>query len=140
MSRQLVALGTIKSRYYRIARQLGAPKRQVMFATQPEYGGGSYVERVGDAYAYVVSERGTEFERRITRDPDELLYWLVAELTFEMALEHELAHRREGVDSRRLLFEKHLELLGLAKPEWSATKRREYDDVLRVHPFQDGRA
>jgi hypothetical protein len=108
-----------------------------MFATQPHYGGGSHVERVGDAYAYVVSERGTEFERRVTRDPDELLYWLVAELTFEMAMEYELAHRRENVDSRRLLFEKHLELLEQANPAWSAAKRSEYDAVLRLHPFED---
>ncbi len=68
-----------------------------------------------------------------------LNYWLVSELTFEMALDYELAHRRENVDSRRLLFEKHLELLARANPEWSLAKRTEYDAVLALHPFQDAR-
>lgn len=136
----MVAISTIKSRYYSIARLLNAPKRHVMFAMQPRMDGGPHIERVGDAYAYIVSERGSELQRRITRDPEELLYWLVSNLTWDMANEYELSHRREHVDPRRLLFEKHLALLAQANPQWSAAKRIEYDSVLRSHPFRDAQA
>lgn len=133
----MVALSTIKSRYYVIARRLGAPKRHVMFATQPTGFGDPHVEKLDDTYAYVVSERGHEIERRVTQDSDELLYWLVSDLTWSMASEYELSHRSENTDFRRLLFRKHLELLSLANPKWSEAKRNEYDLVLRAHPFSD---
>jgi hypothetical protein len=136
----MIAVSTIKSRYYQIARRLGAPKRFVMFATQPRPDGGAYVERDGDGYAYVAWERGHEFERRVTPDPDEVLYWLVSDLTFDMASEYELSHRREDQDSRRLLFDKHLELLAVANPGWSERERLHYDRVLEEHPFTDRRA
>jgi hypothetical protein len=133
----MVALSTLKSRYYGIARKLGAAKRHVVFLTQPSMDGGPHVERIGDAYAYIVTERGSELDRRVTRDPDELLYWLVSTLTREMASEYELSHRNDQVDSRRLLFDKHIELLEQANPQWAARKRLEYDVVLESHPFRD---
>jgi Immunity protein 63 len=135
----MVAVSTIKSRYYHAARRLGAPKRLVVFATQPRPDGGAYVERGDGAYAYVVWERGVELQRRITHDPDEVLYWLVSDLTFEMALEYELSHRRKHRDSRRLLFEKHLELLATVNHTWSERQRLEYDRTLQEHPFLDHR-
>ena len=133
----MVALSTIKSRYYAIARRLGAPKRHVMFSTHPTGFGDPHVEKLDDAYAYVVLERGHEIERRVTQDPDELLYWLVSDLTWSMASEYELSHRSGNADFRRLLFRKHLELLSRANPKWSEAKRIEYDSVLRAHPFSD---
>src|SRR5918997_1030850 len=118
----MVAVSTIRSRYYKVARRLGAPKHLVMFATQPRPDGGAYVELDGDAYAYVVWERGVELQRKVTHDPEEILYWLVSDLTFEMAMEYELDHRRKDQDSRRLLFEKNLELLAVANQTWSERK------------------
>jgi hypothetical protein len=133
----MLSLGTIRSRYYEAARRAGAPKRLIMFATQPRQDGGAYVECDETGYAYVVWERGAELHRRKTTDPDEILYWLISDVTVEMALEYELAHRQAGQDSRRQWFQKHLELLALANPEWSKRKRREYDKVLQENPFDD---
>jgi Immunity protein 63 len=73
----------------------------------------------------------------MTEDPEELLYWLVSDLAWDMASEHELAHRRAGEDSRRQLFDKHVELLALANATWSRRKRAEYDELLLSHPFSD---
>ena len=134
------SISAIKSRYYAIARLLGAPAKHITFATQPRHDGGPHVERDGDAYYYVVSERGHELERRVTGDPEELLYWLVSDLASAMASEYELAHRRVGEDSRRQLFDKHVELLALANGSWSQRKRAEYDELLRSYPFSDSQA
>jgi hypothetical protein len=86
-----------------------------------------------------VTERGQELNRRITSDPDELLYWLVSDLTWAMASDYELAHRVTNQDFRRLLFKKHLELLAAINNGWSQRKQVEYDRVLVEHPFCDGR-
>jgi hypothetical protein len=133
----MTALSTVRSRYHAIARRLGAEKRHVWFATTPTGFGDPHVEKHGDTFVYIVSERGHEIERRETQDADELLYWLVSDMTFGIATEYELANRREGVDSRRTWFAKHVELLNTARPEWGEAKRAEYDAVLRAHPYSD---
>ena len=105
------SISAIKSRYYSVARRLRAPTAHVHFATTPHHDGSPHVERNSDAYCYVVTERGREFERRRTPDPDELLYWLVSDLTWAMACEYELRHRIADEDCRRLLFQKQLQCL-----------------------------
>src|SRR5262245_42640298 len=127
----------IKSRYYAIARQLNAPAAYVHFATTPQHDGSPHVELEGDTFYYVVTERGQEYERRRTPDPEELLYWLVSDLTWAMASEDELRRRIPAQDFRRLLFKKHLELLADINNEWSQHKKAEYDRVLAEHPFED---
>lgn len=109
------------------------------FATTAQHDGSPHIERNENTFFYVVTERGQEFERRTTSDPDELLYWLVSDLTWAMASEYELQHRFAEQDFRRLLFKKHLELLSRVSSQWSERKRVEYDKVLDEHPFCDGK-
>lgn len=132
-------IAAIKSCYYSITRQLKVPAAHMHFATTPQHDGSPHVEINGDSYCYVVTERGQEFERRRTTDPDELLYWLVSDVTRAMASDYELRHRAARKDFRRLLFKKHLELLNDVRGEWSQRKKAEYDQVLAEHPFRDER-
>ena len=127
----------IKSRYYAIAKQLRAPKRHVRFAQTPQADANPYVECEGGKFFYVVWERGQEFERRATTDPDELLYWLVRNITRDMALEYELAHRIESEDFRRQYFRKDIELLESVDSKWAERMRQEYERILAEHPFDD---
>lgn len=130
-------IADIKRRYYSIARRLKAPAAHVQFATTPQHDGSPHVELEGKSYCYVITERGQEFERRRTTDPDEVLYWLVSDVTRAMASDHELRNRAKRDDFRRLLFKKHLELLADVSNEWSQRKKMEYDRVLAEHPFRD---
>ena len=132
------SLESLRSRYHRIARRLAAPAIHVRFSVAPRHDGGPHVEREGDRYAWVVTERGSELERRTTADPEDLLYWMVSDLTRAMASDFEVAHREVGRDFRRLLFGKHLELLASVGPAWAERKRAEYERVLAEHPFVDG--
>jgi hypothetical protein len=127
----------LRRQYQAIAKRLCAPREYVMFAETPQHDGSPHVEHEGDELIYVVTERGARFEERRTRDPDELLFWLVSDLTRQMALDFELAHRVESEDSRRQWFAKHLELLTAVKPEWASRKKREYDELLVEHPYDD---
>ena len=131
-------LEAVRAKFDALVRPFEVHPGYKRFATAPTHDGGPHVEHRGQTYAYVVTERGTEYERRETRDPDELLYWLVSDTTWEAASQFELAHRVAGRDSRRLLFAKHVELLESIRAEWGSRKRQEYESVLKEHPYNDG--
>jgi hypothetical protein len=89
------------------------------------------VEEADGVFSLVVVERGEETGRRVADNLDELKYWVFEGVTFSMASDWELEHRVEGQDSRILLFEKQLELLGLLSARWPERYRREHRGVLR---------
>ena len=132
--RSLLAL---KSAYHAIAERLNAPRAHVRFSTTPRHDGSPHIESNGNEFAYVTTERGDEYERRTTSNDDDDLYWLVSDLTREMASQYELSHRNPHADSRRMLFQKHIELLGTVNRDWQTRKQTEYQTVLKQHPFHD---
>ena len=93
------------ARVERLATKLGVPRTSL-----PHVRGDAEVridvEIDGDTYAWVKTERSQEVERRLTRDLDELLFWLIGSVIFEMATAYEFANRIEGQDFRRVLFAK----------------------------------
>lgn len=110
------------------------------FHTAPQHNGSPHVEIIGQSYQYVVTERGSEFERKSTTDPDELLYWLLSDVTFSFACDFELHHRKPGVDSRRFMFAKQLELLSLLSASWADRCRVDITRILSNHPYRDENA
>jgi hypothetical protein len=59
------------------------------------------------------------------------------DVTFDMALKFELAHRHPTEDCRRLLFRTQEDLLQRLNPAWADDLRRKHEDILRRHPFRD---
>ena len=88
-------------------------------------------------YNYVISERGTEYERRMTSDLNDLLYWIFASITFSMACDFELKNRVENKDFRRIMFAKQEELLGNLDKNWEERERKEHKSILVNSPFDD---
>ena len=88
-------------------------------------------------YNYVISERGNEYERKITSDLNDLLYWIFASVTFSMACDYELKNRIENEDFRRIMFAKQEELLGLLNKDWEETEKKEHKSILINSPFDD---
>lgn len=115
-------------------------RRFSSFRTSAAHDGSPHVEKRGSIYSFVVTERGNEYERRMTADPDELLYWLVSGVVFSAAVWWESKHRRANEDSRRAFFCKEIEWLSELSSDWAARKRTEINEVLRTHPFSDGLA
>ena len=115
-------------------------KYRTWFRTTPSHDGSPHVEQEGPFLCFVVTERGTEYERRRTEDPDELLFWLMETVTFDMATRFELAHRRPNEDFRRQLFMKQEQLLHALRPSWGERCRRDLEKILRAHPFTDEEA
>lgn len=123
-------LAQLQKRYRDIAKALGCKST---LPTTPQHDGSAHAEQIDEFYYFVV----TEFERRQTIDPDELLSWFVRGLTGDLAREWELKNRIPHQDSRRLWFRKHIELLKDIEEAWATAQEIEYVDVLVNHPFDD---
>lgn len=99
--------------------------------------GRPHVEISRNEYSYVVFERGCELERRQTKDFDELMFWLISDMTFELASSWELDHRLANQDPRRLIFFKQLELMNKINTHWSEKLSEAQHEILVNYPFED---
>lgn len=99
--------------------------------------GSAHIEVHGAELHYVVTERGSELERKRTSDVDDAAYWLVSDRVFSLACAWESKHRVRGQDFRRLLFAHELALLAKARPDWAQRKATEIAAILAAHPYDD---
>ncbi len=120
-----------------LAHTLGA--RSTMFPTfgASEQSGRPHVESSRGRFDLVVCERGTEFARTSTQDPNLLLYWIFTGITYQMASDFELAHRKPRTDNRRLMFSKQEAFMALLDDTWSQRLAAEHAAILKEHPFDD---
>lgn len=132
------SLDDIKIKAEELAVKIGAPLNSLPSYGQLKWDAHPYVEidTLGFMY-FIVSERGEEYERRMTDNLDDLLYWIFADVTFSMACTYELKNRVEGKDCRRIIFDKQEELLGILNPTWRDRERKEHEQILKDHPFDD---
>jgi hypothetical protein len=127
-------LQQLKQSFKSICDKLG---REWPLYAVPRHDGSPHVEVSGDQLSYVVTERGSEFERRTTTSQDDLLYWLTSDMVFSLAGHYELNHREAGRDFRRIMFARELELMGRINPAWRERKEAEILDILARHPYRD---
>ena len=130
-------LREIQAEVERRAAAIGAPA-----ALLPTWGASigharPHVEVDSRGFHFVVVERGEELSRATTRDLDELLFLVFADVTSAMARDHELGQKAENSDPRRMLFARQIELLARLSPAWAKRKAAEHEQVLRAHPFDD---
>ncbi|QVK34983.1 hypothetical protein KIJ28_24995 [Pseudomonas syringae] len=95
------------------------------------------MEVKSDGFDYVCSERCFEIFRKHTASLDELLYWFISDVAFKLASDYELANRRVGVDSRRLLFFQYVSILGRISEEWERKAADEIESILINAPYSD---
>ena len=131
-------LNALRERIRAAAARLGADPANLPTFGQSDQTGRPHVEADGDGYHYVVCERGTEFERTTSADPEEIAFLASRDMAFEMACERESESRVEGQDSRRRIFAIELELLQGLDPAWAERVRVENERILAEHPFVDG--
>ncbi len=130
-------LDTLQAEFNRYRQQLTPHANPFTIPTRPSHDGAPHIEYSHNAYHFIVTERGQELERRTSAEIDDVLYWLLSGDTFGMACRHELAHRREGIDGRRVIFHRQVALLQQLNPDWAVRKQTEIDAILTQHPFVD---
>jgi len=122
----------------KLAEKINAPSHYLPTFSTPKGDATPNIEIDSSGlYNYVISERGSEFERRITSDLNDLLYWIFASVTFSMACDYELKNRVENKDFRRIMFAKQEELLGILDKSWEEKESEEHQAILVNSPFDD---
>ena len=130
----MASIQQLRTEYKSLCRKLGT--EGVLHAV-PQAFGAPHVEIIGDNYHYVVTERGSELERKTTTDKQELLYWLISNVVSEMASDFKLKHRFKGQDFRRLGFAKRIELMARISAEWAERMADDIQKILAAHPYND---
>jgi len=127
----------IKDAIFSLAEKVGIkyPYRLVRFG--PSSDGEPYIEFAFNEYCLVYSERGVEFDRKKTQDPDVLIFWILDIGVSEIAMEYELKNRLDGVDFRRIYFDKYLEIFSLAGEKWKIMAQEKVEEILLNHPYRD---
>lgn len=85
----------------------------------------------GNQLYYVVIERGQEIKRVTAKDLDDLLYMAFDDITFTMATQYEMRHRKENEDFRIQLFSYQEALLGMINKNWQSRNRERHQKYLR---------
>ncbi|MBC8142094.1 MAG: hypothetical protein H7Y38_11715, partial [Armatimonadetes bacterium] len=81
----LPELADFQAEYAALCRRVGG-SGGLLFSCRDD--GSPHMEWVSGEYHYVVTERGSEWERRTTADKKEALYWCVSDLVWSMASEY----------------------------------------------------
>jgi hypothetical protein len=127
----------LQSKYDRLAQRIKPCIAEYSFLTERRDDGSPHVEYANDEYHYLVTERGLELERRCTPDINEILYWMIYDLTFWMGVAFELKNRIEGPDVRRVIFARQLELIERADHAMADRLERQIAETLSKNPFID---
>lgn len=92
---------------------------------------------VDDEYHYIISERGKELSHTKTKDLDRLLYLVFIDISFTEACKYELLNRDENIDSRRIVFKKQEDILGMLKKDWRSILVEKHKEIILRSPFDD---
>jgi hypothetical protein len=91
----------------------------------------------GDLLVYTAFERGNPTMRRETRDPDELVFWVVSDVARQLAIDHEVRHRRQHEDSRRQWFADWEARVTALRPDWGRRVHDHVAAILLAAPYRD---
>ena len=133
----LYSISTIRKKIREYGKKINAPKHLLTVRTTSEGFGTPHIEINEKGYNYVVCERGTEFERRQTKDLNKILYWIFKSIVFRMASDYELEHRKPDEDFRRQLFAKRIELMEKVDSKFALWEKKEIEKTLKEHPYDD---
>lgn len=114
-----------------------ASHRSLTVLTTSDGFGTQHIEIDEYEYNYVISERGTEFERRKTNHIDLLLYWILTDIVSDLAGEWELEYRKPNEDRRRQRFTKEIELVEQLDSKLAKWKEEKIQEFLKKHSSKD---
>ena len=131
-------LEPIRRQFREIAGSLGV--KRTIPKKPPKTGSGVHAEFKDDTFFYVVTDCagcGHDPECQSTKNPDELLWWFVRDLTYDLAYTWADERREDRKDHRRLWYTKHVEILREINDEWADLQQNVYNDALNTCPFDD---
>lgn len=131
----------LKAKVYKIGSTLGLSDDSNLY---PLFSNDKHVFSEGDSiyvdgngYHFVEMERGKINKQIDCIKEEDILFIVFSKITFALASEFELEHRRANEDSRRQLFAKQLELLKSIDYGFAKRRKKRIDEILRIYPFHD---
>lgn len=136
MKSDITSLAGLAQKFRAMVAGLDVEPCYKSFHTTPQHDGSPHIE-VGDGkFQFVVTERGTEFERIGNLSADDVLYLLFDGITQRMAMTYELKNRIPEIDGRSVWFPYQERLMANLNPEWGERLRKAHQDVLVNHPLR----
>lgn len=132
-----LTISEIREKIFSLGEKINAPTSYLILPDKPSANGSPHIELIDGNYHYVTTERGYEFGRKITSNPDEVAYWVLKSAILDMAIKYELNNRVINSDSRRLIFKKEMELMQILDPSWANSLREEIEQTLEESPYDD---
>ena len=134
-------LGILKSKIYKLGSKLGLSNDSDLYPLfsndEHVFSDGVSVYSDESGYHYIETERGKPVKKIDCNSIEDILYYIFEDITFSLALNYELEHRRANEDSRRLLFDKQLKLLNRISADYANKYQCEIDEILKKHPYKD---
>ena len=130
-------LQQLQDEYNALCQRIKPIDGQYTLLTEREDVGVPHVEFTNGEYHYIVTERGLDLSRRSTDDANEILYWMLYDLTFWMGVDHEFKNRVEGPDGRRMMFAYWLEQMKKADQRMADRLEDDIASILAENPFSD---
>lgn len=88
-------------------------------------------------YHYVITEKGKVCIHRQINTEEEVLWIILNEILFQVALDYAIQNRIPGKDFRRKLFEKEIELFSKFGVNFGRRKDEEINEILKRRPYND---
>ena len=118
------AIARLQNHINELARSIDAPDHVLPTFGYSEETGRPHIEVDGEAFHYVVVDRGREYGRFSTRSLDDLLYRVFRDATFSMAATH-LAVNRVTWRAQRQILRDQLGLLNRLDTKWASRREAE---------------
>jgi immunity protein 63 of polymorphic toxin system len=137
---EMQSLSEVKAEMMRLAGLIGAADDRYLpsFEGYKRHGDDEFCVEMNEAgYHYFYLERGQKSTLAVTSSSDELLYHIFKDVTSDLASRYEVAHRIRNQDSRRLRFQKQIELMSVLSPAWRDRLTGEFAKILGCHPYDD---
>lgn len=101
------------------------------------FGDGVSIYIADSEYNYVVKERNKIIKHITSTDVNDILYAILKDITFSIAIDYEKKHRNKNEDFRRQLFDKQLDLLARVRECFAERRKMEIDEILKISPYRD---
>ncbi len=133
---EITSLSDLAHKFRAMVAGLDVEPYYKSFQTTPQYDGSPHIEVADGKFQFVVTERGSEFERISNLSADDVLYLLFQGITRRMASTYELQNRAPETDGRSVWFPYQERLMESLNPAWVERLRKEHQHVLANRPLR----
>lgn len=133
-------IAELRAGLLKIGERLGdgvRPNHYFIIPDRPDGVATPYLEIHEKEYHFIVSERGSELDRKVTLDDDEILYWFVECGVDALASHYAALTSTPEKEFRDVYFRKQYRLMLAIKTEWATRKRKKITEILRCQINED---